>query len=69
MSTGLPGRDRGRDRALLALACLVLLGVVALIAGAYLVGHALQGEELGVGLALVTGGVLAVVAGLRLDVL
>lgn len=69
MSTGLPGRDRSRDRALLALACLVLLGVVALIAGAYLVGHALQGEELGVGLALVTGGVLAVVAGLRLDVL
>jgi hypothetical protein len=69
VSTGRPEQGRDRDRLFVVLAVLLTVGIVALVAGAFLIGHALVGWEFGVGLAAAVGGLLAVVAALRLDVL
>lgn len=61
--TQVPGQRRqGKLNGVgVALLLLVLLGMAAVVAGTYLVG--------GLGWALIAGGGLAVVVGLRLDVL
>lgn len=57
----IPGRKPRLNRVGTTLLLLVLLGVIAVVAGAYLTG--------GLGWALVSGGLLLVGIGLRLDVL
>lgn len=57
----LPGRKARLNAVGVVLLLLVLVGVLAVVAGAYIIG--------GLGWALVAGGLLLVGIGLRLDVL